>query len=249
MIVKNSTQLSKIKTSAKINRECLFFLKELTEPGISSYEVNIKAEEFYSKHRVKPAFKGYMGYPATINFMINDGVVHCIPKKDITVKEGDLVSIDTGCIYKGFYSDQAISFGVGKIKPEDEKLLNIAEMSIEAGCNQCIAGNTVGDIGNAQQTVIEMAGFNVVRQFVGHEIGKKLHDPMKIPPFGKPGQGPRLKENLLLAIENQVCVGSNRVYTDKEDNWSTYTKDGKDCVTFEHMVIVKNNDPYIITKG
>jgi methionyl aminopeptidase len=247
MIIKNKEELNKISTAAKINSECLQYLKDITEIGISSYEVDQKAGEFYKKKGVKPAFLGIYGYPAIINFMINNQVVHNIPSKNQIVQEGDLVSIDTGCIYEGFYGDQAVSFGVGKITLEDEKLLSIGDLSVKAGLKQCLTGNTTGDIGYAQQSIIELAGFSVVKQYVGHEIGRKLHDNLKIPAHGVKGTGDKLPDNVVLAIENQVTNGSDEVYVDKRNDWTVYTKDGSKAITFEHMVVVQNKKPLILT--
>jgi len=247
MILKNKEELNNISTAAKINCECLHYLKSIVEVGISSYEVDKKAGEFYKKNKVIPGFLGIYGYPAIINFMINDQVVHNIPSKDQIVKEGDIVSIDTGCIYEGFYGDQALSFGIGNITEEDKKLLTIAELSVKTGLKQAITGNHVGDIGYAQQTVIELAGFNVVREYVGHEIGKKLHDNLKIPSFGQRGHGPVLPENMVLAIENQVCIGSSKVYTDPTNGWTVSTQDGSKAATFEHMVVIRDGEPLVLT--
>lgn len=248
MIVKNKQELNKIKSVCNINNECLFYLKELTVPGISTLEIDIKAEEFYKKNKAIPAFKDYHGYPATINFMRNSGVVHCIPNAKELVESGDVISIDTGCIFDDYYADQALSFGVGEISTENRKLINIAKLSVEAGTNQCTTQKTLGDIGYAQQSVIEMAGLSVVKKFVGHEIGRNLHENLKIPAYGNASSGPKLQENMLVCIENQVCVGSNEVYTDTKDGWSTYTKDGKNSATFEHMVIIGRKKPIILTK-
>lgn len=247
MIIKNKDELNKISTAAKINSECLQYLKNLVEPGISSFEVDKKAGEFYTKKKVKPAFLGIYGYPAIINFMIDNQVVHNIPSKDQIVKEGDLVSIDTGCIYEGFYGDQAVSFGVGEITEDDEKLLSIGDLSVQAGIRQCITDNTIGDIGYAQQSTIEIAGFSVVKQFVGHEIGRKLHDTLKIPAYGNKGTGTKLPENIVLAIENQVTNGTDEVYVDKRNNWTVYTADGSKAVTFEHVVVVQNKKPIVLS--
>lgn len=248
MIIRTKEELVKIRTAAKINTEALLCLKSLIEPGISSFEVDRKAEEFYRKNKVIPAFKNYHGYPATINFMLNDQVVHCIPNKQQIVREGDIVSIDTGCIYEGYYADQATSMGVGEMLEEDERLINIARLSVEEASRACTTDRTVGDIGYIQQTIIEAAGFSVVKIFVGHEIGKQLHDSLRIPGFGKAKSGPKLTENMLICIENQVNVGGDAVVIDKQDGWSSYTKDGSKSATFEHMVIVGKKKAQILTR-
>ena len=250
MIIKNADELNKVKTAAKINTEALYYAKSLTKPGISSLEIDLKVEEFYKKNAVKPAFKGVRGtkfpYPATINFQINDQVVHNIPNAAQIVRSGDIVSIDTGCIYQGFYADQATSFGVGTITQEDFKLLNIGQLSVEAACEKATPHARVGDLGYIQQSIIEMAGFSVVKILCGHEIGRSLWEDLKIPAFGKPNTGEKLKKNMLICIENQVCAGSNKVFTGK-DGWTISTQDGKNSVTFEHMVIVKDK-PEVITR-
>ncbi|MCA9385906.1 type I methionyl aminopeptidase [Candidatus Dojkabacteria bacterium] len=251
MIIKTKSDLNNIKTAAKINTECLLYLKSITTEGIDSYEIDRKAEEFYKKNSAKPAFKGVPGskfpYPATINFQRNDEVVHGIPHKDQIVEDGDIISIDTGCIYNGYYADHATSFGIGSLSEEDEKLLSIAKLSVEAGCQQAIAGNHVGDIGYAQQTIIEMAGFSVVKVLCGHEIGKSLWEDILIPAFGSRGSGETLEENLVVCIENQTCAGNESVYTES-DGWLIKTKDGKKAATFEHMVLVKKGKPEILTQ-
>ncbi len=246
MILKTKYDFESVKTAAKINTEVIQYAKSITKVGISGYEIDKKVEEMYKKKGVKSAFKGYQGYPATINFMINDQVLHCIPRKDQIVKDQDIISIDTGCIYNGYYADQAVSFGIGDISEEDKHLLYIGEISVKSACKIATSNRKTGDLAYAQQTIIEEAGFFVVREFAGHEIGKSLHDPLKIPSVGHKNTGEQLKENMLICIENQICVGSNKIYTQK-DNWSTYTKNGGKSVTFEHMVIIKQDKPVILT--
>jgi methionyl aminopeptidase len=246
VIIKTKEQYKKIKTAARINSEVLSYAKSLVEPGISSLEVDKKTEEFLKKQGAKSAFKDYMGYPATINFMQDNQVIHCIPSKDDIVKENAIISVDVGSIVDGYYADQATSFALGNVSKAEIKLLSTAKYSIEVGCRQCIVGNTTGDVGFAQQSIIEMAGFSVVREFVGHEIGKKLHDPLKIPAWGLQRSGDRFQEGHVLCIENQVCMNLPDVYIDK-DGWSVYTKDGGKCATFEHMVIVRKDKAEVIS--
>lgn len=248
MILKNKDQKNKMKSAAKLNNDCLLMLRDLVEPGISAYELEKKAEEFYAKNNAIPAFLNYKGFPYILNVMRNNEVVHCFPTEEKVFEQGDVVSIDTGCIYDGFVGDMAVSFGVGEISEEDQKLLNISRLSIETAVKKCLVGNTVGDISHAGQMTAEIAGFNVVKVFGGHGVGKNMHDEPFIPSFGEVGTGPKLVENQVLCIENQITAGSGEIYIDKKNGWEAFTVDGEKAATFEHQVIVGKDSVEVITR-
>jgi methionyl aminopeptidase len=194
-----------------------------------------------------PAFKGYRGYPASICTSLNNEVIHGIPSKRV-LKEGDIISIDLGVYKDGFYGDGAVTLPVGKIDPGWEKLLKVTEEALYIGIGNARAGNRVSDISHAIQKHVESNGFSVVRAFVGHGIGRELHEEPQIPNFGSPGRGPRLKEGMTLAIEPMVNAGGYEVFV-LDDGWTAVTLDNKPSAHFEHTVLISINGPRILTKS
>ncbi|HLA00360.1 MAG TPA: type I methionyl aminopeptidase, partial [Thermodesulfovibrionales bacterium] len=194
-----------------------------------------------------PAFKGYRGYPASICTSVNDEVIHGIPSKRF-LQEGDILSIDLGVYKDGFYGDGAVTIPVGKIVPALQRLLRVTEESLYIGIMNAIVGNRVSDISYAIQRHVESNGFSVVKAFVGHGIGRELHEDPQIPNFGSPGRGPRLREGMTLAIEPMVNLGSHEVVV-LNDGWTAVTSDGKPSAHFEHTVLVTPDEPRILTKS
>jgi len=227
--------------------EILLTLKEEVKPGKSTFEFEERAIELCEKKKVIPAFKGYRGYPYALCISINEEIVHGMPRKDKVLKEGDIVSFDFGVIYEGYYGDAALSVGVGKISETAERLLKATEEALSLAIEKARIGNKIGDISFAIQDRVERDGFNVIRDFVGHGIGRALHEPPEIPNYGRPGRGPKLEAGMVLAIEPMVSAGSWEVEI-LEDGWTAVTKDRSLACHFEHSVAITPSGPKILSK-
>jgi len=221
-------------------------LEELVEPGITTFELDKKAEEFIKSKGAKPGFKGLYGFPATLCVSINDEVVHGIPKNR-KLEDGDIIGIDCGTYMNGFYGDHAKSFTVGKVDSKVIELLKVTKESLYLGIEQAIPGNNIGDIGFAIQNHVEKYNYGIVKDLVGHGIGEKLHEEPQIPNYGKKGRGAKIKAGMCFAIEPMINLGTDQVYT-KSDSWTVCTKDGKPSAHFEHTITVTNDKPIILTK-
>ena len=214
--------------------------------GISTLELDTIAEELCKKEKVIPAFKGYQNFPASICASVNDEVVHGIPMREKILKNGDLISIDFGVILEGWYADACRSVGVGEISEKAEKLLERVKTSLYCGIEQAVAGNHVGDIGNAIENFVRQFGYSPVRETVGHGIGKNLHEDPEIPNWGKAGSGMELQEGMVICIEPIINMGSEKIITEK-DGWTTRTKDGKLSAHFEHQILIRKGEAEILT--
>jgi len=219
---------------------------ENIKPGITTGEIDRLSEEFILSREAKPAFKGYRGFPATACISINEEVVHGIPGRR-TLMEGQIVSVDLGCIVNGFYGDSAATFPVGEISEEKRKLLEVTKRSLKVGIAQVKSGNKLGRVSAAIQKCVEDEGFSVVRDMVGHGIGKNLHEDPQVPHFGPADAGPVLKQGMVIAIEPMVNAGGYQVLQ-KADGWTIITADGSDSAHFEHSVAVTENGADILTK-
>lgn len=226
--------------------ETLEELKKMALPGISTAELEKAAEGLIIKKGGRPAFKGYRGYPACICASINEQVVHGIPSGR-RLKEGDLLSIDLGVFYEGFYGDAAITVAVGRVSDTAKRLMRATEESLYLGIERAVEGNRVSDISHAIQRHVEAAGFSVVRSFVGHGIGRMLHEEPQVPNFGPPGKGARLLRGMTLAIEPMVNAGGWQVEV-LEDGWTAVTADGSLSAHYEHTVLITGGGPKILTK-
>lgn len=220
-------------------------LKEKIAPGVTSLELNQLAEAMIAKGGGSPAFKGYRGFPASLCISINEELVHGIPSQR-QLKEGDIVSIDCGVLYRGFYGDHAWTFPVGPVSPRAQKILAIGEQALAVGIQKMQVGARLYDISAAVQVFVEAAGFSVVRDFVGHGIGKELHEEPQLPNFGEAATGMRLKPGLVLAFEPMICEGGFAVTT-LPDGWTVVTQDGKRSVHFEHSVAITAEGPDILS--
>lgn len=225
----------------------LGLLKSKIIPGISTFLLDKWAEEYCCDHHAKPAFKGYQGFPASLCASINEEVVHGIPSKKRILRNGDIISLDFGTLYRGFYGDAAITVPVGVVKPEVVRLLEVTEASLYKGIEQAVVGNRVADVSRAVQQCAEAAGFSVVRQFVGHGIGTQLHEPPEVPNYVQRQASPRLLEGLVIAIEPMVNLGGAKVRILK-DQWTVITADKKPSAHFEHSIAVTKNGPLILSK-
>jgi len=220
-------------------------LKEVKE-GVESSYIDILAEKLMESYNVKPAFKGYRGYPYSVCVSINDEVIHGFPIKEKVFKEGDVVSIDIGIIYEGYYSDMAYTVPVGDVDDKKRKLLETGEKILFQGISEVIIGNRIGNISNAIETNALKNGYSVVKDFIGHGIGRKLHEEPEVPNFGSKDNGPILKDGMVIAIEPMICMGKGEVYV-TNDGWTVKTKDREISVHFEHTVAITENGPLILT--
>lgn len=221
-------------------------IKKVVKPGITTRELDSYAEELARRKNVKPAFKGYMGYAFSLCTSVNDEVVHGLPS-DRALVEGDIISLDYGILQQGYYGDAAITVAVGNISESAKKLLQITEGSLYNAIEAARAGNRLGDISYAVQSVVEAAGFSVVREFVGHGIGRRLHEDPQIPNYGVPGRGIELKVGMVLAIEPMVNAGTYKVKV-MPDDWTVVTEDGELSAHFEHSVAITEKGPVILSK-
>lgn len=221
-------------------------VRPLILPGVSTWDLEAFADRFIARNGVRSAFKGYMGYPAHLCASINEEVVHGIPSKDRVVREGDILSIDFGILREGFYGDSAMTFPVGAVNGVSSRLLAATERSLAAGISEVRAGNRLGDVSAAVQEAVEAEGFSVVRDFVGHGIGRSLHEDPQIPNFGKRGVGPKLMPGMTLAIEPMVNVGGWPVDV-QADGWTVVTRDRSRSAHFEHTVVVTEDGHRILS--
>ncbi len=240
-------EVEKIRQSGRILGRVLERLRTLLVPGVTTSFLEEVARELIAREGAKPAFLGYRGFPASLCISINDEVVHGLPGKRV-VKEGDLVSIDVGVEFEGFYTDAAFSVVVGNGNPMARKLVEVTRKALYEGIRRAIPGNRVGDISHAIQMTVEREGFSVVRDLVGHGVGKSLHEDPQIPNFGKKGQGAILEEGMVLAIEPMANERNYRVKV-LEDGWTVVTEDGGLSAHFEHTVLVKREKPEILTQA
>ncbi len=247
IIRKSEREIKKMQAANEIVAETHAYLEEEISPGISTAELDRLAEEFIRSRGGEPSFKGYRGYPASACISIDDEVVHGIPDDNRLLEEGSIVSIDIGAYYQGFHGDAARTRPVGEISSKKEKLLEVTREALDRGIEQAVAGNRLTDISHAIQQKAEAAGFSVVRQYVGHGIGREMHEEPQIPNFGPPGQGPKLKQGMTFAIEPMVNTGDHSVKT-KEDEWTVVTADGSLSAHWEDSIALTDGDPLIMSR-
>lgn len=236
-----------IREAGKIVAYAHELLREAIKPGISTFELDEIAYRAIVKHNASPSFKGYGGFPASICASKNDVVVHGIPRKDDILMEGDIISIDIGAEYKGYHGDAAKTHPVGKITEDDARLIRETRESFYKGIEQALVGKRLSDISHAIQSHVEEFGFSVVREFVGHGVGRSLHEDPQIPNYGPPDRGPRLESGMVLAIEPMINQGTYKVQV-LEDGWTVKTIDGKKSSHYEHTIAITDNGPDILTK-
>ena len=243
--LKNKFEVEKMYRAGQIVKDTLFLLEENIAEGISTFELDKKAEEYILSQKALPGFKGLYGYPSTICVSIDNEVVHGLPSNR-TLRNGQIISIDVGSIHDDFYGDHAKTFIVGSTSKEKEKLVENTKECLRLGIEQIEIGNTIGDIGYAIQSYAESCGYGVVRELVGHGIGNNLHEDPQVPNFGLKGKGCKIEEGLCLAIEPMINLGSYEVYT-KDDNWTVCTTDGLPSAHFEHSVAVIDKKLKVLT--
>jgi methionyl aminopeptidase len=245
IIIKNNKEIDLMRTAGKIVAETLLLVEEKVRPGITTAELDSIAEEFITKHGAKPSFKGLYGFPASLCISVNEQVVHGIPGGYV-LKDGDIISVDCGANINGFHGDAARTFGVGNISEEARKLINVTKESFFKGIEYAKVGNRLTDISHEIQSYVEASGFSVVRDFVGHGIGRVVHEDPEIPNYGRPGRGPKLVEGMALAIEPMVNVGNYKVKT-LSDDWTVVTSDGSLSAHYENTIVILPDGPEILT--
>ena len=246
VILKQPDEIAKARASNRIVAEVLSVLREKVKPGVTTRELDKIAESVTEKRGAKPAFKGYRGYPYSLCTSVNEEVVHGMPSNRVLV-DGDIIGIDFGVCYQGLYGDSAITLPVGQATEQAIRLMQVTEQSLYAAINQACHGNRLGDISAAVQETVEAVGYSVVRDFVGHGIGKSLHEDPQIPNFGKKGRGIELKNGMILAIEPMVNAGKYKVKV-LSDGWTVITADGSLSAHFEHSVAITDNGPEILSQ-
>ena len=245
--VRTRREIELIAESAQIVADTLDMLSTKVTSGVSLLELDAQAEEFIRSRNARPAFKGYMGFPATLCISVDDEVVHGIPSKS-KLSEGQIVGIDCGAEKNGYYGDSARTFAVGNISDNNRDLMLTTEKALALGIEQAKPGNHVSDIGHAIQSFVEPKGFSIVRELVGHGIGTQLHEDPQVPNYGVPGMGDELKEGMCLAIEPMINCGRKEVYT-AEDGWTIKTKDGYNSAHFEHTIAILENGAEILSRS
>jgi methionyl aminopeptidase len=246
IIMKNDRELVYMRDAGRLVAQTHTEMKKAVRPGITTKELDSIAEDFIVSAGARPAFKGYNGFPATICASINEEVVHGIPGLR-KLESGDIISIDIGTVINGFFGDSAVTLPVGEVTSEAQRLLEVTEQSLQEGIKKAVVDNRLFDISHEVQAYVESNGLSVVRDYVGHGIGRNMHEDPQIPNFGKPGRGPRLQAGMTLAIEPMVNLGTYEVVT-KQDNWTVVTRDGKLSAHFEHTIAITDKGPEILTK-
>jgi methionyl aminopeptidase len=245
IIRKSEREIEIMRKAGSIVAQTHALLAEKVTPGITTGELDKIAEEFILSKGGKPAFKGYQGFPSTLCVAVNEEVVHGFPGNRV-LEEGDIIGMDLGVLIDGFYGDSAYTLAVGEISDQAQKLLKVTEESLHQGIEQALEGNRLSDISHAVQKYVEARGYSVVRRFVGHGVGRSLHEDPQIPNFGPAGRGPRLKEGMVLAIEPMINVGTHKVKI-LDDGWTVITADKELSAHFEHTVAITKDGPRILT--
>ena len=243
---KSAREIGFMREGGQILADLMERLATVVTAGMSTQDVDDEVEAFIRQRGAKPAFKGYRGFPATACISINEEVVHGIPSPKRKLHRGDIVGLDLGCIVEGYYADCAFTHGVGEITPAAQSLLDVTRESLERAIQHCHPGRRLSDVSHAVQQHVEAHGFGVVRQFVGHGIGRALHEEPQIPNFGEPGRGPQLKPGMVLAIEPMVTMGNWQVKV-LDDGWTAVTVDGSLAAHFEHTIAVTEHGPEVLT--
>ncbi len=244
--LKTAKELEKMRQAGMIAASALQQAGKMCRPGVSTYEIDRQVYRHIVSFGATPSFLHYQGYPASACISVNDTVIHGIPSKEEILKEGDIVSIDIGAYYQGYHGDNAATFPVGKISEEAEKLLKVTKNSLLSGIRQAIVGNRLGDISHAVEETVSAEGFGIVRDFVGHGVGKELHESPEVPNFGKAGHGVRLSAGMVIAIEPMINLKGDGVYI-LDDSWTVKTQSGSLSAHFEHTIAITEEGPQILT--
>lgn len=246
IVLKTGRELSVMREACRISAGALQLVGKAIEPGVTTAELDKIAENYIRSKGAVPNFKNYQGYPATACISVNNEVIHGIPSRKRVIKQGDIVSVDLGALFNGYHGDNAATFACGDVSEEAKRLMDATRESLYEGIKAAVAGGRIGDIGHAVQSYIEARGYSVVRKFVGHGIGTKLHEAPEVPNFGAPSRGIRLMPGMTLAIEPMVNAGGSEVEI-MPDGWTVLTKDGSLSAHFEHTVAITSSGPQIMT--
>ena len=246
IVLKTSRELAAMRDAGRISARALKLAGEAVEPGVSTWEIDRIARRYIEEQGAIPSFLGYGGFPASACISVNNVVIHGIPRKDHKIQSGDIVSIDVGATYEGFVGDNAWTFPCGDVSKEAQDLMDATRESLFEGIKAAQAGNRIGDIGSAVQRYVEARGYSVVRDFVGHGVGAKMHEDPSVPNYGTPGRGVRLLPGMTIAIEPMINAGVHTVKT-LSDGWTVVTTDGKLSAHFEHSVAITKDGPVILT--
>jgi methionyl aminopeptidase len=244
--LKSAREIGLMRTGGHILADVMDRLRDTVKPGMSTGEIDEDVEAFIRSKGAVPAFKGYRGFPATVCVSINEEVVHGIPSAHRRIEEGDIVGLDLGCIVEGYYADCAFTLAIGDVPPKVQHLLDVTRESLDAAIAECRSGRRLSDVSHAVQSHVERNGFSVVRAFVGHGIGRALHEDPQIPNFGDPGRGPQLRPGMVLAVEPMVTMGSWEVKV-LDDGWTAVTRDGSLAAHFEHTIAITETGPEVLT--
>lgn len=247
IVLKTSRELSVMRKAGRISQKALRLAGEAVEPGVSAWEIDKLVRQYIESEGAKPSFLGYDGYPASACISVNNVVIHGIPKKSVILKKGDIVSIDVGAYYEGFHGDNAWTFPCGEISGEAQALLDATEQALFKAIEQARPGNRLGDIGSTVQGYVEARNYSVVREFVGHGVGAKLHEDPSVPNYGTSGRGVRLQAGMTIAIEPMINLGRKEIEVLK-DGWTTVTRDHSLSAHFEHTVAITPDGPVILTR-
>lgn len=246
IILKTQEEIEGMRKSGEILCKTHLAIQEILRPGLSTMQINDFAESFMRYKKAIPEQKGYEGFPFALCTSLNDVICHGFPSKDDILKEGDILSIDNVVNYNGYLSDSCWSYPIGKLSEEDQKLMDITLESLNVGIEKARVGNRIGDIGHAIQTLAESNGFSVVRDFIGHGIGKDMHEEPQVPHYGVAGRGKRLMENMVITIEPMINIGTWKMKIDS-NNWVARTRDGRKSCQFEHTIVIKDGKADILT--
>ncbi len=246
IVLKSARELALMRRGGQILASVMDQLRSIVRPGMTTHEIDEEVETFIGRRGARPAFKGYRGFPATVCTSINDEVVHGIPSRSRRLKGGDIIGLDLGCIVEGYYADCALTLALGEVPARVQALVDVTRESLDVAIGQCWPGRRLSDISHAIQVHVEAHGFNVVRQFVGHGIGRQLHEDPQVPNFGEPGRGPTLKPGMVLAIEPMVTMGGFEVRI-LEDQWTAVTVDGSLSAHYEHTIAITDDGPDVLT--
>lgn len=246
IVIKTAREIKKMQEACKLSARALKLAGEAVQPGVSTYEIDTIVRKYIEGQGATPSFLGYGGFPGSACISVNSVVIHGIPSKKIILKEGDIVSVDVGAFYEGFHGDNAYTFPCGKVSKEAQALMDATKESLYEGIKQAVAGNRIGDIASAVQQYTEARSYSVVRDFVGHGVGAKLHEEPSVPNFGTPHRGVRLIPGMTIAIEPMITAGDYKVKV-LDDDWTTVTVDGSLAAHFEHTVAITPDGPMILT--
>ena len=245
--LKNAAQIAQMKKAGRITGEALMVARDNIKPGVTTKHIDDLIRRYIEKCGARPSFLGYGGFPGSACISVNQQVIHGIPSSDVVLKEGDIVKVDVGAFIDGYHGDAARTFAVGEVSEEAKKLIRVTEESFWKGIEQFVAGNRLGDVGNAIETHVASEGFSVVKKYIGHGIGRDLHESPDVPNYGTPGRGQRICSGMTVAIEPMVCIGTGNV-KELSDGWTVVTADSKLSAHYENTIALTDNGLLVLTR-